>query len=269
MRLKIRHHTIYRYAVPPCSSIQYLRLTPRDDATQRVIDWKVRAEGDLEAWRDGFGNRVHTLVCRQGRAEQVIEAFGEIETVDRVVHLNGQGEPLRRQVYLRATALTAVDGAMKAFLAPFRPAMGEELLDTLLELMFAIRARVAFQTGSTHVSTSAAEAFSSGAGVCQDHAHVFIACCRELGIPARYVGGYLHLVDEGTSQSAGHAWTEAWVDGIGWVSFDVANTRHSHTTHVRVALGLDYRDASPVVGVRQGGGIEDMRVEVQVVQAQQ
>lgn len=269
MRLRIHHHTLYRYDTPPCSSIQYLRLTPRNDATQQVLNWNVRASGSLDEWQDGFGNVVHTLVCKERRDALVIEAMGELETNDRVHHLDGRDEALRREVYLRHTPLTASDNAIKAFVAPFRPGLADAALDTLLELMFAIRARVDFRNGSTHVFTSAAEAFASSAGVCQDHAHIFIACCRELGIPARYVGGYLLLDTGSANQTAGHAWSEAWIAGMGWVSFDVANTRHSHTTHVRVAIGLDYRDASPVVGVRTGGGPERMEVTVQVVQTQQ
>jgi transglutaminase-like putative cysteine protease len=268
MRLNIRHRTIYRYGTPVCASIQYLRLTPRNDPGQRVIDWAVRASGELHAWSDGYGNRVHTLVCRKDYRELSIEAAGVIETDAAVIHLDGREEALPRQVYLRHTPLTAVDAAIRQFAGLFRVALTNAPLDALLELMFAIHERVAFTVGSTHSATSASEAFASRSGVCQDHAHIFIACCRELDIPARYIGGYL-LTDGDSEQAAGHAWAEAWIADIGWVSFDVANTRHRCDTHVRVAVGLDYRDVSPVAGVRQGGGSEEMSVMVQVVQAQQ
>lgn len=266
MRLNIRHRTDYRYATPVCSSIQYLRLTPRNDPGQRVINWAVRASGELQAWNDGYGNRVHTLVCRKDYRELTIEAVGIIETDAAQIHHDGREETLPRQIYLRHTPLTAVDEAIRQFAGLFRAAFVKAPLDTLLELMFAISERVVFTLGSTHSATTACEAFAGGAGVCQDHAHIFIACCRDLGIPARYIGGYLLTDAYSESQVAGHAWAEAWIDDIGWVSFDVANTRHRSDTHVRVAVGLDYRDVSPIIGVRRGGGFENMSVAVKVVQ---
>lgn len=265
MRLNIRHKTVYQYAAPVCSSIQYLRLTPRNDPGQRVIDWAVRAGGELQGWSDGYGNRVHTLVCRKDYRELTIEAAGIVETDPAVVHLDGREETLPRQAYLRQTPLTTADEAIRQFAGRFRAAFDQAPLDTLLELMFAISERVVFTVGSTHSATTAREAFAGGTGVCQDHAHIFIACCRDLGIPARYIGGYLLTDAYSDSQVAGHAWAEAWIDNIGWASFDVANTRHRSDTHVRVAVGLDYRDVSPIVGVRRGGGIEGMTVTVQVV----
>ena len=91
--------------------------------------------------------------------------------------------------------------------------------------------------------------------MCQDHAHVFIACCRYLGIPARYVSGYIHEPRFPESQVAGHAWAEAWVVDR-WRSFDVTNGGPAGEHHVRVAVGPDYLDACPVRGVRSGGGQE-------------
>ncbi len=266
MRLNIRHRTVYRYDQVVRSSTQYLRLTPLSDAAQRVESWGVRAAGNLSAWHDGYGNLVHTLVVDQPHQELLIEAQGVVETHESVTHLDGSGETLPRQVYLRHTELTALDPALRAFARPFAALLGEAPLDALLELMFAIRRRVEFDTNTTHSGTLASEAFAKGSGVCQDHAHIFIACCRAIGVPARYVGGYLLIDGDTANQVAGHAWAEAWVDKLGWVSFDVANNRHRHSTHVRVAVGLDYRDVCPVAGVRSGGGMETLAVEVQVVQ---
>lgn len=266
MLLNIRHRTLYRYAQAAQRSVQYLRLTPLDDAAQRVERWTVRGPGNLSAWRDGYGNLVHTLACEFPHRELLIEAEGVVETHEAITHSSGEGETLSRHVYLRATPLTRATPGLQRFAQPFRAALADAPLDALLELMFAIRARVDFDTAATHAGTLAGEAFAQGSGVCQDHAHIFIACCREIGVPARYIGGYLHLDGDSANQVAGHAWAEAWVEDIGWVSFDVANTRHRHATHVRVAVGLDYRDVCPVAGVRSGGGMETLAVEVQVVQ---
>jgi len=101
--------------------------------------------------------------------------------------------------------------------------------------------------------------------VCQDHSHIFIACAREMGMPARYVSGYL-MIDGATAQDAMHAWAEAHVDALGWVGFDVSNAISPDARYVRVATGLDYADASPVSGTRVGGTGERLEVRIDVVQ---
>jgi transglutaminase-like putative cysteine protease len=115
------------------------------------------------------------------------------------------------------------------------------------------------------VATAAAEAFALGSGVCQDHAHVFLACARALGVPARYVSGYLLSDDD--AHLASHAWAEACLDGK-WYVFDTTNQLFQPSHHVQLAVGLDYNDAAPVRGMRQGGGTEQMSFSVQVQQAQ-
>ena len=112
--------------------------------------------------------------------------------------------------------------------------------------------------------TTAAEAFASRRGVCQDHAHILIAAVRRLGIPARYVSGYLWTGNAGEALSAGHAWAECRVEGLGWVSFDPANGICATDAYVRVAAGFDYATACPVRGVRTGGGAERMTTEVRL-----
>jgi transglutaminase-like putative cysteine protease len=125
-----------------------------------------------------------------------------------------------------------------------------------------------FHPGDTNVSSSAAEAFGMRSGVCQDHAHVFIACCRYLGIPARYVSGYVFSPGHAESHVASHAWAEAWIVDR-WRSFDVANNRPAGEDHIRLAIGADYFDASPIRGMRAGGGVETMKAVAMVAQQQQ
>ncbi|HOY24458.1 MAG TPA: transglutaminase family protein, partial [Cellvibrio sp.] len=96
----------------------------------------------------------------------------------------------------------------------------------------------------------------------QDHAHVFIACCRALDLPARYVSGYIHPGD--TDHAASHAWADVWLEGMGWVSFDITNANFAASEHCRLAVGRDYLDACPVRGVRHGGGAEAMEVMVRI-----
>ena len=127
-----------------------------------------------------------------------------------------------------------------------------------------------YRPGVTQIGTTAAQAFSKRAGVCQDHAHVFVSCCRKLNVPARYVSGCLaprNRLATNLGQRttlASHAWAEAWIEGLGWQGFDVANHARENGRHVRVAVGLDYLDACPVRGFHRGGEDESLDVEVQV-----
>jgi transglutaminase-like putative cysteine protease len=101
-----------------------------------------------------------------------------------------------------------------------------------------------------------------GTGVCQDHAHIFCAVCRTLGVPARYVSGYLTHGAGHEAHASSHAWAEAFVDFLGWIGFDPTNRACATDAYVRTAVGLDYAEAGPVRGVRSGGGTETMRVTV-------
>jgi len=104
-------------------------------------------------------------------------------------------------------------------------------------------------------------------GVCQDLSHIFIACARSLGIPARYIGGYLLRSDDTPHQEAGHAWIETYIKDLGWVGFDPANGVCPTEAHIRVSVGLDYLGAAPVRGSRYGGTAEQMDVAVTVDRA--
>ena len=145
---------------------------------------------------------------------------------------------------------------------------GRGILEGLHALMAEIHGRVAYEIGATHAHTTAAEAFADGRGVCQDHAHIFIAAARSAGIPARYVTGYL-VTGMGASSTAAHAWAEALVPDLGWVGFDPANATCPTENYVRVAAGLDAASVAPIRGSRRGGNGERMRVEVRVEIAQQ
>src|SRR6185295_13476069 len=144
------------------------------------------------------------------------------------------------------------------------PALGR-----LHNLNARIYATMRFDTAATEAETSAEQACAAGHGVCQDFAHMFIAVARALGVPARYVSGHLFRRDGAHVQEAAHAWAEAWVGDLGWVAFDPTNGISPDDAYVRVACGLDYRDAAPVAGARSGGGAEDLKVEVSVSEMQQ
>ncbi len=268
MRLTVHHRTTYAYRGQVRYNAQYLRLTPLSNPSQRVLRWRIEAPGQLTEWRDAFANVCHTLVVDKPVSTIEIAAHGQIETTDTsgVLPAEDGGPPL--EVFLRETPLTRAEERIRDFTARHRASLGAGRLDGLHLLSTAIRDAIDYQSGDTDVHSSAAEALELGAGVCQDHAHVFIACCRHLGVPSRYVSGYLFTDDE--SVVASHAWAAAWVDGLGWVSFDVANRTCGTAHHVGLAVGLDYHGVAPVRGVRQGGDDgETLSVYVRISEAQQ
>lgn len=264
MRIIVHHRTEYRYSQPLLQSVQYLRLTPRSGTSQTVNRWKIACPGgDMTEWADHYGNICHTLVIARPTQGVVIEVSGDVRTVDTNGVIPSGTTTLPFDVYLRETEYTKPDGKLLKFAQRFRADMAKETILGLHALMLAVGEAVAYEKNSTTVHTTAAEALAAGRGVCQDHAHLFIAVARQLGVPARYVSGYLGR-GEGTQQTtASHAWAEALVPDLGWVSFDCSNGISATEAYVRVAVGLDYADAGPVRGVRTGGGAEELEVKVQ------
>lgn len=253
MLLNIEHHTQYVFSESVPYTIQQLRLTPRDGDGQIVKHWQIKVNGQLTPYEDAYGNRTHTLVVDQPHHALQISVSGEVETGS---HKNAPKQILPVAIYLRDTAMTQADAAMTEFAQPFANA-------PLNELMHALRERIHYSQGATEVNTPATEAFKLGKGVCQDYAHVFIGCCRSLGLPARYVSGYLFTADGSLMQT--HAWAEVWHEEQ-WLGLDIANGTPVNETHVKLAHGLDYRSASPITGSRMGGGIEGMASIVSVNQ---
>lgn len=266
MKLSIFHETTYTFAAPVRRAVQYLRLTPRADRGQTVLRWSVSGPASLVPWVDGLGNRCHVASEAEEIRSLAITVEGEVETSDTTGVLPLE-DGLPPAMFLRPTALTAADDALRALAAPFgeRRAVDGDI-PALHGLMHAIADAVPYRPGETHPATPAAEALAHGYGVCQDHAHIFIACARELGFPVRYVSGYLA---GGDGAMASHAWGEAFVDALGWVSFDPSNRQSATEAYVRLAVGHDYADACPVAGIRMGGEDESMDVRLDVRQCQE
>jgi transglutaminase-like putative cysteine protease len=263
MLLSVWHSTVYRYATEVARSTQYIRLSPAATPRQRAIEWKVELPVPAVTMTDAFDNLTHVLTLDAPHQEIRLIARGRVE-----VDETDDGEPAGRinpRVFLRGTPLTAADDAIRAFIGPLRAMVKSRPLMGVTDLMHALIERMPYEKGHTSVDTTAAQGFAAGRGVCQDHAHVFVACCRELGIPARYVSGYVYTTDRQTVAS--HAWAEAWLSNR-WIAFDVSNAGKAGEAHLKLAVGLDYLDACPVRGVRLGGGEEDLhttaRVEAQV-----
>ena len=265
MRLKISHMTEYTYAEPVEFALQRLRLTPQDCPGQRVIAWQtsVNGAGRQAIYNDHFGNRVELVSINDGAQSISIMAMGEVETEER----NGVFGPhigyVPLWLYLRETALTKPGKLVKELA---RSAEGDGDLARMHSLMSTIAAEVEYRKDATDAGTTAEQAFELKAGVCQDFAHIFIAATRHLGLPARYVSGY--MLDGGTATAASHAWAEAHIPSLGWVGFDPANEICPDDRYVRIATGLDYADTAPVSGMRIGDAPEMITVAVSVEQQQ-
>ncbi len=269
MRIRIAHDTTYTYSEPVNAAMQLLRLTPRGHDGQRVITWGIETDCHARLIRreDWYGNIMHSLYAAGPLDHVGLKVVGEVETTDMDGIVRGGPERFPEIFYLRGSALTELDPAIREFA---EAAIGHisSPLEKAHTLMGAIRDRLRFDADATTSTTSAGEAFAAGHGVCQDFTHIFVAAARHAGMPARYVSGYLHKVEE-PHQSAGHAWAEIFVPDLGWVSFDATNGVCATEHYVRLATGLDYLDAAPVRGSYYGVSREDLHVSLTIEGAAQ
>jgi len=266
MRLAIRHTTRYRFNGPVRHGIQRLRLTPKATQGQEIVNWSMDYEGAREelAYNDQNHNHVILIGVDEGAQEVTITCRGEVRTEDKSGVIGYHAGHLPLWAFLGQTELTRAGPRVRQLIASVERSP-EGMVPTLHNLSAAIRERVEYKTGTTGVRTNAEEALTTGSGVCQDHAHIFIAAARALEIPARYVSGYL-MLDDRIEQEATHAWAEAWVQGLGWVGFDISNGISPDPRYVRLATGRDYRDAAPITGISFGASMDNLSVDVAVEQ---
>ncbi|MEI4263269.1 transglutaminase family protein [Roseovarius sp. D0-M9] len=265
MELRISHTTEYDYSAPVDYALQKVRLRPLPSSMQEVRDWSVEVMGGRieTSYVDHYGNHVDLVGIERGAQKLSILARGNVQT------LNGTGvlgpvfgrAPLWH--FVQPTLLTMPGEAIMAL--PRISNDPETRLGSLHELSATILEALPYEFGRTNVNTPAEEALRGSHGVCQDHAQVFVAAVRQSGIPARYVSGYLMMNDR-VDQDATHAWAEAYVDDLGWVGFDISNGVSPDERYVRIAIGRDARDASPIEGLRMGSADESLMVSLQVQQ---
>lgn len=266
MRIAIRHVTRYAFSQPVAHGLQRLRLTPKSTHGQQVHDWAVQLDGAVQqaAYEDQHHNHTLLISLEPGTTAVTATCTGTVETADNagVTGLHTGHMPL--WAFRRQTELTRPGPRIRALVAGLA-ADRADAIATCHTLSAAVHAEVAYEIGRTDATTPAEAALCAGHGVCQDHAHIFIAGARMLGIPARYVSGYL-MMDGRIDQEAGHAWAEAHVDGLGWIGFDVANGICPDARYVRVASGCDYADAAPVTSMTWGQGNSELSVSLAVEQ---
>lgn len=267
MRIKISHITRYSFDEPVSYGLQQLRKTPKSGRVQTVLNWVTTVEGGRKelTFEDHHHNTVELISFEKGATSLTVSCSGEIQVTETHGIVGPHLGPVPLWLFRQVTPRTKVGSGCRALI---RQVEGETELARMHALSKVVHAAIKYEPGATDSGYTAEEALAEGRGVCQDHAHVFIACAREMGLPARYVSGYL-LMSDRIDQDATHAWAEAYVDGLGWVGFDVANQISPDVRYVRVATGLDYSEAAPVTGTTFGGEGESLSVEIQVAQVAQ
>ncbi|MEE2525539.1 transglutaminase family protein [Hyphobacterium sp. HN65] len=266
MRLKITHTTRYEYRQDVPYGLQQLRLIPVSGPAQTVVNWSLDlglAEQQA-AFRDHIGNEVRLVSIGEGTRVVEIISHGEVDTHDTAGVIGAHNGAAPLWYFERQTDLTRPGPAVGKLLKAWRPP-GDDPVAKLHSLITHIGDSIAYETDTSHSETTAESAALAGTGVCQDHTHILIGMARAMGLPARYVSGYL-MMDDRTHQDASHAWAEVYVEGLGWVGFDVSNRISPDERYVRIASGLDYREAAPISGFVFGGGKESMIVTLQVQQ---
>jgi len=283
MRIRVAHSSVYRYDPPAAGVIQVLRLTPRNHEGQYVLGWRIDVTRDalLAAHEDAFGNITHVFTADGPFSELSVEVDGEVETQNTDGVVRGAVERFPPSLFLRDTALTQADTAIREFGKKIRAVSGGEVLAELHALLDRLyedmgqenvghenvgHENVGHDADSSHMATNAAQAFALKRGGSRDLTHIFIGAAHSLGIPARYVSGYFRRPDNSVAQHVGHAWAEAYVPDLGWVGFDPTNGFCPSDAHVRIAIGLDSLGAAPVRGTRFGAGTETLAVAIKVGQ---
>jgi transglutaminase-like putative cysteine protease len=286
MILSVEHVTTYEYASRVELAAHLLHLRPRELPWQRVLDFALLAHPapDRERWRtDHFGNPTAWLFLDRahGALEVTTRAVVDVTARPPVKHAEtaawehiaaaARRPEAARQVaeFIFGSAMAPIEPAARDYAAASFPP-GRPILAALLDLMARISQDFRFDTSVTTVSTPVQRVLELRAGVCQDFAHVMIAGLRGLGLPARYVSGYVRTVPppgqarlRGADQS--HAWVQCWLGPVhGWIDLDPTNDIVVTDGHVWLGWGRDYADVSPIRGVLLGGGRHSLRVSVDI-----
>lgn len=267
MRIRIHHQTTFAYAPAARSVIQNLRLTPRSFESQYVMRWRISVDvdGSLRQSEDSFGNVVHAFTYQGSIERFTIVAAGEASTSDAVGVVRGAVEPLPASMFLRASPLAQANGALREF-ALEAVGSSSDPIERLHRLMNATHEAIVHEPDAAAAKGGAAEAFALRRAGAADFAHIFVACARWLGVPARLVSGYL-APREGPPPQGLFAWAEAATPVLGWVAFDPVHNQCADDRYVRVAVGLDAQGAAPFRAAQSGGGEETIDASVRIEQA--
>jgi transglutaminase-like putative cysteine protease len=268
MLLTVDHLTRYFYDQPVRGVVQSHRLMPSLCDGQQMRRWKVSvSDGQMGGgFRDGAGDWVQGWTVLGPVSEITVHVTGEIETQDMAGVLRGHKETIPAECYLRTTHPTEADVALVALAEGLTPA--KDALAAAHDISLRVSDAIAYRPGTTTAHTTAAEALAQGEGVCQDHAHALIAVARHVGLPSRYVSGYLLVGVDGAAHEAAHAWAEVYIAGLGWVGFDPANRCCPDDRYIRLGSGLDSQNAAMIRGIARGQGEESLDVSVTIQSSQ-
>ncbi|MEP7357539.1 MAG: transglutaminase family protein [Anaerolineales bacterium] len=263
MRLKIEHLNRFTYDQAISEAYTEIRLQPLSSGGQRCLAFSLTPEPrqEVRAYHDRYGNDVHHFDVLQPHQQLVVNAVSEVLTPETYQPEPGELSPLEAFDYLAASDYAPLVPEVAAFAAAHStaPAVAEDPLGSALALMAAVNGALRYEKGVTDVHTTAPQALLLGGGVCQDYSHLMLAACRHLGLPARYVSGYLY---NNGHTAASHAWVDVYVPGPGWLSLDPTHNRQQTAQYVRVAVGRDYADVAPTRGVFKGQAVEVLEVTV-------
>lgn len=285
MFYNIRHLTRFRYSSAVRESLMELRMHPRSEGPQRCMGFEVNVtpRARLQSYRDYMGNVVHHFDVPGPHRQLTVtaEAMVDVEAIPVLpMRLDfGAWEQLDADIaerdfweMLAPSKFAQWTPAIEQFAAELNlpancEARASDPLELLLNLNTAVYRAIEYVPKSTRVDSPVDDALHNRKGVCQDYAHITIALVRRLGIPCRYVSGYLfHRADAKTRSTEGatHAWIEAYLPGVGWAGFDPTNNIVASDTHVRTAVGRDYADVPPTRGVFKGDATSELTVAVRV-----
>jgi transglutaminase-like putative cysteine protease len=287
VRYQIVHATNYSYSEPVPLCQNEVHLKPRDTARQSCLSHRLAispAPHKLEGYRDYFGNQIQFFTIQDRHCELSVAAHSEVELAPAdylppeqtaaweqvraaMQGSSDDGNLEVRQFVFDSPHVTASVELAEYARGSFAP--GRPWLEAALDLLARIYGEFVYDPTATNVSTPLDTVLAMRRGVCQDFAHLQIGCLRSLGLPARYVSGYLLTTPPSgqprlTGADASHAWLSAWCQEYGWVDFDPTNNVVPSLEHVTVAWGRDYSDVCPIKGVFVGGGQHSVNVSVNV-----
>ena len=287
-RYRVIHETRYQYTAPVSSARQVAHLTPRTTNWQAVYEHRLTitpAPTEQSEGEDFFGNRITRFTHDSGFDEQVVHAESLVDVQAHAPAADAPSPDWRSVRELCVDGPPALRFELAQFctasaMAPVLPEAAEYAkgalresgpwLTTLLALTHAIHAEFAFDPAATTLATPVLEIIENKRGVCQDFAHLMISCLRSVGLPARYVSGYI-LTHPPTGQprligaDASHAWVSAYCPEFGWVDFDPTNGKLADTEFITLGWGRDFSDVTPLRGVVLGSGAQELEVRVTVM----
>ena len=282
MRFDVRYTTAFEYDEPASESQNELRACPTNDFAQRLLDYRVTIEpaARVFSYVDAWGTRVDSFGVTRPHVRMEVVAESSVETQPRPLpgaaprlELLSAPEFVEENIdYLQRDRHTDFGAAVRAAACSQAELAGDDVVSAVLAVHRYVGNALEYTPGSTEVGIEVEEVLAGGRGVCQDYAHLAVSMCRSLGIPARYVSGYLFTEDDSAGHDTGadlvvvqtHAWFEAAIPGWGWLALDPTNGQMVGERHVKIGHGRSYDDVQPLKGVFLGPSASQVHPTVEI-----